>query len=177
VKRFSALLPIVALLLGGCQKADTVKKPVAADLPALTGRVVDRANILSAPLEQLLAAKHETLERRTSDQFVVVTLASLKGKPIEDWGLRLGNGWGLGQKNKNNGVLLIVAPNERKVRIQVGFGLESTLTNQRCAEIIDRSILPQFQQGRLEAGITSGVDAVIDRLERPSSLEPARKAA
>ena len=177
MKQFSALLLIVACLLGGCQKADAVRKPVDADLPPFTGRVVDRADVISTPVEQSLTAKLESLEQKTSDQFVVVTLESLRGKPIEDWGRQLGNGWGIGQKNKNNGALLIVAPKERKVRIQVGFGLESTLTNQQCAEIIDRNILPLFRQGQLEAGIKSGVDEIVDRLEGQSSMAPIRKAA
>lgn len=168
---------MAACLLGGCQRAEPVPKPVDGNLPPLTGRVVDRANIISAPVEQSLTAKLASLEQQTSDQFVVVTLETLHGKAIEDWGLRLGRGWGIGQKNNNNGILLIVAPKERRVRIEVGFGLESTLTNQRCAEIIDRNILPSFRQGQLEAGIQSGVDAVVNRLESPSTLEPVRKAA
>ena len=177
MKQLSAVLLMVALLIGGCHKAEAVPKPVDGSLPSLTGRVVDRANIISAPVEQSLTAKLASLEQRTTDQFVVVTMASLRGKPIEDWGLRLGRGWGIGQKRKNNGVLLIVAPSERKVRIEVGLGLESTLTNQRCAEIIDRNIVPLFRQGQMEAGIKSGVDEVVERLEGRSAMAPIRKAA
>jgi uncharacterized protein len=176
VKQLSALLLIVAFLIGGGQGAEAARRPVDGNLPPLTGRVVDRANIVSAEVEQSLTTKLASLERQTTDQLVVVTLENLRGKPIEDWGRRLGNGWGIGQKNKNNGVLLIVAPNERKVRIEVGLGLESTLSNQRSAEIIDRKILPLFRQGRLEVGIVTGVDSVIDVLEHAAAPRQ-RKAA
>lgn len=175
MKQLSALLLIAAFLIGGCQRAEAARRPFDGNLPPLTGRVVDRANIISTEVERSLTAKLASLERQTTDQLVVVTLENLSGKPIEDWGRQLGNGWGIGQKNKNNGVLLIVAPNEHKVRIEVGLGLQSRLSNQRSAEIIDRKILPLFRQGRLEAGIVTGVDSVIDVLEHAAA--PRRKKA
>src|SRR4051812_39115728 len=101
----------------------------AQTYPQLTGRVVDQAGVIpadeKAQLEQLLAAH----EAKTSNQVVVATVASLEGQSIEDYGVGLGRAWGIGQKGKNNGVILLVAPNERKVRIEVGYGLEGELTD------------------------------------------------
>src|SRR4029079_2511486 len=99
------------------------------DFPQLTGRVVDEANILDTATEIDIEPKLEELEKKTSTQFVVVTLRSLRGRTIEEYGYQLGRAWGIGQKNTNNGVLLIVAPNERKARIEVGYGLEGTMTD------------------------------------------------
>jgi uncharacterized protein len=120
--------------------------------PALTGRVVDDANLLDSADKQALTNDLKALEDKTSDQVVVVTVPSLQGYAIEDYGLRLGNHWGI-----NNGVLLIVAPNERKVRIEVARGLEATLTNALSKIIIDNAILPHFRVGDFGGGIKDGV--------------------
>jgi uncharacterized protein len=104
------------------------------------------------------------LERRTSDQLVIVTAPSLGGRTIEQYGLALGNSWHIGQRGKDNGVLLIVAPTERKVRIEVGYGLEPILTNARAAQIIHESILPRFVEGNMPAGIEAGNRAIIATL-------------
>jgi uncharacterized protein len=101
----------------------------------------------------------------------VVTVPSLHGRRIEDFGLRLGNSWGVGQAGKNNGVLLIVAPNERKVRIEVGLGLEPVLTNRRASGIIEDRILPNFRSGRMEQGIVAGVDGILAVLDQGSVAE------
>jgi hypothetical protein len=98
-------------------------------LPKLSGRVVDQANLLDQATRVMLTDKLAHLEAKTTDQLVVVTLNSLHGTSIEDFGLQLGRHWQIGQRDKNNGVLLIVAPNEHKVPIEVGYGLEDTLTN------------------------------------------------
>jgi uncharacterized protein len=129
-------------------------------LPALTGRVVDQAGILSPGVEKALASLSSELERRTTDQLVIVTLPNLDGRPIEDVGLALGRGWGIGQKEKDNGVLLVVAPNERKVRIEVGYGLERILPDERAAEIIQRDLLPRFRQSEFDQGILAGAEAI-----------------
>ena len=104
------------------------------------------------------------LEAKTTDQFVVVTLKSLQGTSIEDYGYRLGRHWQIGQKDKNNGVLLIVAPNERKVRIEVGYGLEGTLTDAISQLIIQNSILPRFKAGDFPGGIKRGVEDIVQVL-------------
>ena len=132
------------------------------DFPALTGRVVDEANILDAAAKIDLDTKLEELETKTTTQFVIVTLKSLRGRTIEDYGYQLGRHWGIGQKGTNNGVLLIVAPNERKVRIEVGYGLEGTLTDAITSVIIQSKILPRFRVNDYQGGIRAGADAIID---------------
>ena len=127
------------------------------DFPALTGRVVDNANILSPADEQALIETLKQLEDKSSDQLVVVTLPSLQGYPIEDFGYQLGRHWGIGTKELNNGALLIVAPHERKVRIEVGYGLEPILTDALSRVIIDNAILPRFRGGDFPGGIKDGV--------------------
>src|ERR1700736_726173 len=108
--------------------------------PALTGRVVDEAGLLDAAARTALTESLAALEQKTTDQLVVVTLKSLQGTSIEDYGYQLGRRWQIGQKDKNNGVLLIVAPNERKVRIEVGYGLEGTLTDAVSRLLIANAI-------------------------------------
>lgn len=134
------------------------------DFPQLTGRVVDEANILDAATKIDIETKLEDLETKTSTQFVVVTLNSLRGRTIEDYGYQLGRAWGIGQKGTNNGVLLIVAPNERKVRIEIGYGLEGTLTDAITSVIVQGSILPRFRTSDYQGGIQKGVDAVLQVL-------------
>lgn len=133
--------------------------PAVADprFPSLTGRVVDGASLLSAADEQELTKELQQLEDKSSDQLVVVTLPSLHGYSIEDFGYRLGRHWGIGTAELNNGVLLIVAPSERKVRIEVGYGLEPVLTDALSRVIIDNAILPRFRAGDLVGGIKNGV--------------------
>jgi len=129
--------------------------------PALTGRVVDQAGLLSAADRAALTDSLAALEAKTTDQLVVVTLTSLQGRPIEDYGYQLGRYWKIGQKDKNNGALLIVAPNEHAVRIEVGYGLEGTLTDAVSRYIIETSILPRFKAGDFASGIKRGVDDII----------------
>jgi len=136
----------------------------ALHFPALTGRVVDAAGILSEPARQNLEQTLADFEKRSTDQVVVVTLHSLEGVSIEDYGYQLGRFWGIGQKEKNNGVLLIVAPTERKVRIEVGYGLEGTLTDAAASEIVQGIILPDFRAGHMEQGIVNGAKAIVEAL-------------
>ncbi len=151
-----------------------------SSLPALTGRVVDDAEILSPRVEAELVSQLEQLERRTSDQLIVVTVPDLKGEAIEVLGLRLGNGWGIGQKDVNNGVLLIVAPADRKVRIEVGFGLEGLLTDERAGDIIQNRLIPAFREGNYEQGVLAGVTEISRVLlsdPRRPRKRPLKKAA
>ena len=144
--------------------------------PALSGRVVDEARILMPDTEAEITAKLATLEAETGDQFVVVTLDSLQDYEIEDYGYRLGRHWGIGQSENDSGVLLIVAPNERKVRIEVGYGLEPTLTDALSNQIIQNDILPPFREGGYARGIEAGVDAVIAQLKLDAEEARARAA-
>ena len=128
--------------------------------PQLTGRVVDDADLLSAADIAELDTGLKALEDKSSDQVVVVTLPSLQGFTIEDFGYQLGRHWGIGTKEKDNGVLLIVAPNERKVRIEVGRGLEPLLTDAMSNVIINGAILPRFRSGDYAGGIKEGVKGI-----------------
>jgi uncharacterized protein len=136
----------------------------ALTFPTLTGRVVDQANILDGTTRNALTQKLADLETKTTTQVVVVTLPSLQGTTIEDFGYQLGRSWGIGQKGFNNGALLIVAPNERKVRIEVGCGLEGTLTDAISKLIIENAILPRFRAGDFPGGISRGVDDLVQVL-------------
>jgi len=131
------------------------------DFPQLTGRVVDQAGILSPSTREGLTEMLAQFEQATGKQVVVVTLRSLQGYPIEDFGYQLGRKWGIGQKGKNTGALLIVAPNERKVRIEVGYGLEETLTDAASRIIIEREILPNFRNGDFNGGVVAGTAAIV----------------
>jgi uncharacterized protein len=132
--------------------------------PPLTGRVVDEANILDSAARSALTQLSSDLETKSTDQLVIVTLSSLRGTSIEDYGYQLGRAWQIGQKDKNNGVLLIVAPNERKVRIEVGYGLEGTLTDALTSFIIQNAILPRFKAGDFPGGIKRGADDIVSVL-------------
>jgi len=136
----------------------------AYSFPPLTGRVVDQAGLLSPAAEAEITALLEAHERMTGNQVVVATLNSLEGEAIEEYGVALGRHWGIGQKEKDNGVLLLVAPNERRMRIEVGYGLEGTLTDAISSVIIDRRLRPAFRAGDYEGGIRAGVDGILDVL-------------
>jgi uncharacterized protein len=133
----------------------------AIEFPRLTGRVVDNAGMLESVTERALSEQLAAHEQATTNQVVVVTLPDLQGYTIEEFGYQLGRHWSIGQKDKNNGVLLLVAPSERAVRIEVGYGLEGELTDALASRIIHGVILPQFKRGRFENGITEGVTAII----------------
>jgi uncharacterized protein len=138
-----------------------VSAAYALTFPQLTGRVVDDAGILDPATKATLERKLADFESKTTGQLVVVTVKSLQGTSIEDYGYQLGRSWGIGQKEKNSGALLIVAPNERKVRIEVGYGLEGNLTDAVSKLIIENAILPRFKTGDFGGGITRGVDDII----------------
>ena len=163
------LLCLVAALLVSFPAAAQTK----IDFPALTGRVVDQADLLDPATEQALTEKLAALEASSTDQLVVVTVNSLQDQEIEDYGYQLGRAWGIGQKENDNGALLIVAPNERKVRVEVGYGLEPILTDAFSSQVIRDDVLPSFRDGDYQAGVVKGVDALIAQL----SLDPAEAQA
>ena len=142
----------------------------AIDFPQLSGRVVDEANVLRAAAETRLTSMLRAHEDMTTNQIVVATVPSLQGNDIRDFGYQLGRHWAIGQADKNNGVLLLVAPNDRKVAIEVGYGLEGVLTDATAKLIIENKILPRFRSDDLPGGIRNGVAAIIAVLEnRPLS--------
>ncbi|WP_244642545.1 YgcG family protein [Phyllobacterium sp. 628] len=146
----------------------------AAELPALTGRVVDGANVIDAASREAITQKLAAFEAKSSDQVVVVTIPSLDGEAIEPYSNRLYRAWALGQKQENNGVLLVVAPNDRKVRIEVGYGLEGTLTDLLSKLIIENAIIPGFRSGDYSGGISRGVDDILKVLSGDSAELEAR---
>lgn len=173
-------LPALLLLAAGCdagagnpsQKATTANlmsapaaQAPAPALPALTGRIVDQANILSAAAETEIGSRLEALEAKTRDQLVVLTVPSLDTESIEAYALRVANGWGIGDEKLDNGVLLIVAPNDRRTRIAVGIGLEGLLTNEKAKVIVDESLVPNFAKRRYDEGVKAGVAGIIQILE------------
>jgi uncharacterized protein len=168
-------LPLAALVATlGLALLPASAEPI---FPALTGRVVDGAGLLSPEDRQALTAELEALEDKNSDQLVVVTLPSLQGYTIEDYGYRLGRHWGIGTAKLDNGVLLIVAPNERKVRIEVGYGLEPILTDALTKIIIENGILPRFRAGDFPGGIKDGVHDIALALTGDAAELEARARA
>jgi uncharacterized protein len=133
----------------------------ALDFPALTGRVVDQAGVMSAESIADVAAKSKDLEEKSGAQLAVATVSSLQGSDIETYANELFRYWKLGQSDKNNGVLLLVAPSEHKVRIEVGYGLEGTLTDALSSTIISGAIIPRFKDNDFSTGIDRGVDGII----------------
>lgn len=139
----------------------------APQFPPLTGRVVDDAHMLSPQAEQKLDADLARLEAQTGHQMVVATIPDLQGYDIADYGYQLGRTWGIGRKGQDDGVLFIVAPNERKVRIEVGYGLEPVLTDALSSVILQTKVLPKFRAGQMEQGVLDGAEAVIQQLSLP----------
>ncbi len=162
-----ALLALAALLLPNAAWAQT--------FPQLTGRVVDGANVIPADERARLDQKLAALEAQSHRQVVVVTLPDLQGYDISDYGYQLGRHWGIGSKDKNDGALLIVAPKERRVRIEVGYGLEPVLTDGLSSLIVQQQIVPRFKAGDMAGGIEAGTDAIIQQLTLPE--DEARKIA
>jgi uncharacterized protein len=168
MKALRNLFILLAMLLGA-------SPALAQQFPALSGRVVDTANILSDGEESQLTTKLANLEMQSGRQLVVATVPDLGGYPIEDYGYKLGRAWQIGEKSKNNGALLIVAPNDRKLRVEVGYGLEPILTDGLSSVIINTLIVPRFKQQDYAGGINAGVDEMITQLKLPPD-EAAKRA-
>ncbi|OLF55547.1 TPM domain-containing protein [Pseudomonas chlororaphis] len=142
--------------------------------PALSGRVVDNAQMIEPAVRQQLTQELASHEQASGEQVVVVTVPDLQGTSIEDFGYQLGRYWGIGQKDKNNGALLIVARDDRKLRIEVGYGLEDRLTDAQSSVIINQVITPAFKTGNFSKGISDGVSAMLlvlggNPLDEPSA--------
>lgn len=133
----------------------------ALDVPFLAGRVNDHAGLLSPETRTILEDQLAAHEAATSNQVVVLTLPSLEGESLEDYSVRVATTWKLGQKEKDNGVLLLISKGDRKMRIEVGYGLEGVLTDALSSQIIRNEITPAFKQGDFDGGISSGVDAIL----------------
>lgn len=145
-----------------CWSVHSLAEP---QFPVLTGRVVDQAGLLSQSEKSALVSTLASHEQRTGNQIVIVILRSLEGYDIADYGYQLGRYWRIGEADRDNGALLIVAPNERKVRIEVGYGLEGTLTDAHSHQIIQQQILPRFKSGDFAGGIRQGITAIVATTE------------
>lgn len=153
------------------------------DVPPLTGRVVDRAQVMPAEVAAQLSTELEAHEANTGNQVAVLILPSLEGEPLESYSHRVATTWALGRKGTDNGVLVLVALRERKIRIEVGYGLEGTLTDLRASRIIRQDMVPRFRAGDVPGGVAAGVRRVLETIEghpsdettpdRPAALPPA----
>jgi uncharacterized protein len=136
-----------------------------ADVPYLTGRVVDNAEILKPATRERITALSKAHEDKTTDQVVVLTIPTLGGESVEEYANRVFTAWKLGQKGKDNGVLVVVAPQDRKMRIEVGYGLEGTLPDVAASRIIRNVMTPAFRANNFDDGIADGVAAIVAQLE------------
>jgi len=150
------LLPIVLLI-------STIL--FGADVPYLTGRITDNAQLLSPEVNRSLSDSLQAHEKRTGNQIAVLTIATLDGESIEDYAVRVFESWKLGRKGKDNGVLIVVVPNDRRMRIEVGYGLEGTLTDAMAGRIVQNVMTPKFRNGDFDGGIADGAGAVMEVLE------------
>lgn len=151
--------------------------PAAAQtFPKFTNLVVDQANLLPPDTEAGLVARLAALQKDTGRQLVVATIPDLQGYTIEDYGYRLGRSWGVGDSKADDGAILIVAPAERKVRIEVGYGLTPYLTDTLSSVIINTRILPAFKAGDYPGGIVAGTDALVEQLRLPEAQARDRVA-
>ncbi|PVX28042.1 TPM domain-containing protein [Sphingomonas pokkalii] len=167
VLRFLVLL--VALLAGA---TSALADPT---FPKLTGRVVDDAHLLSPEQVAQLTQLSRDIQQASSRQFYIATIPDLQGYDIADYGYQLGRTWGLGQKGADNGIILIVAPSERRVTIQVGYGLEPIMTDALSSQIINGIIVPRFKAGDMAGGIVAGAQAIAEQMKQP--LEAAEQKA
>ena len=169
---FTLVLTLFAPNLSAAEQNASAKEATSQILdkkapafPALTGRVVDQAGVLSQGVKEELETALAAHEANTTNQVVVVTLESLDGIAIEEYSLELARHWGIGQKGKDNGVVLVVAPNDKQVRIEVGYGLEGVLTDALCGVIINRYVIPEFKKGDIQNGINIGIQKIIALLD------------
>ncbi len=167
MRRLAGLIAFLALCWAGAALC-------APQFPQLTGPVVDDAHVLTPQVQADLTARLQALQSATSRQLVVVTLPSLNGYAIDDYGYQLGRAWGIGQKGINNGALFIIVPSEHQVRIEAGYGLEGILTDALSSVILQRAVLPKFRAGDVQGGIVDGTDEIIAQLQADPSAAEAK---
>ena len=164
---FALALTLALALLAGPAFAEP-------KFPPLTGRVVDSAHVLDAATVSAITERSQALETSTGRQLVVATVPSLEGLDVQEYGYQLGRAWKIGEAGKNTGVVLVVAPSDRKVGIEVGYGLEPVLTDALSSVILQQKVLPKFRSGDLNGGVLDGANAIADQLALPD--EEARQA-
>ena len=165
------LIVLLCLLLATLTGGTAIAQPQFPERG--TAPVVDLANVIDPAAEAELSAKLDAFEQANQRQFVVATIPSLDGYEISDYGYQLGRHWGLGDAENNDGIILLVAPNERKVRIEVGYGLEAVIPDGLAYDVIEREILPRFRQGDMSGGIVAGADAIMRHIELPPEQQQA----
>jgi uncharacterized protein len=163
-------LSILFLVLASLARVDLAS---CAEIPYLTGRVNDYAQVLSGEAKELLSEKLREHEDRTTNQVVVLTLPSLQGENIEDYSNQVFNEWGLGQEGQDNGILIVVVPDERQMRIEVGYGLEGSVPDITAGRVIREIMTPRFRDGDFDGGISEGALAIINILEGEELPAPA----
>jgi uncharacterized protein len=172
-------IPLLAFLVAGAAFAQAGWETTSeglAPIPALTARVTDETRTLSAPERQALEAKLADWEARSTNQLVVLLVPSTKPEPIEAYSIRVAEAWKIGRKGQDNGALFIVAKDDRKMRIEVGYGLEGVLTDATSRRIIAETVAPLFRQNRFAEGIVAGVDRIIEVVGTGQPL-PAQRTA
>jgi uncharacterized protein len=173
--RHALALILVFILTGACSRVEPA--PDAKPALELTGRVVDAADLLDPDTEQRLTEKLTMAQTTYGPQMVVVTTPTLKGKGIADYSLDLARSWGIGDKQRNDGLMLLIAPHERLARIEVGYGLEGSFSDEFAGQILRENILPRFKSGDFDTGIEAGVDRMIDKMKavptKPVNDNPA----
>jgi uncharacterized protein len=166
--RYAAVVALAALLVAPSVRAADIT------IPYLTGRVVDEANILSQGARDRITAAVKAHEQATTNQIVVLTVPTIGSTSVEEYAVKVFESWKLGQKGKDNGILVVVVPQDRKMRIEVGYGLEGPLPDGAAGGIIRTWMTPAFKAGNYDKGIEDGVAAIIARLEdRPVGRTPA----
>jgi uncharacterized protein len=165
----------MAVLIAACSRVE----PAAQDTPALklTGPVVDAANMLDAETEKRLTKKLGLAQRKYGPQMVVVTTPTLNGKEIATYSIGLARAWGIGDKRRNDGLMFLIAPNERQARIEVGRGIEASFSDAFSGEVMRQTIIPNMAKGNLAAGVEAGVDRMIEKMKAvptiPANDNPA----
>ncbi|WP_338426111.1 TPM domain-containing protein [Sphingopyxis kveilinensis] len=174
-----AIAPLRSLAAAALSGLLLLAAPVAAQtFPKLAGNpVVDQADIIPAAQEAALNTQLLDLEKRTGHQLVVATVSDLEGRDVADYGYRLGREWGIGDAERDDGVVFLVAPNERRMHIAVGLGLEPVLTDAMSGRIIRDTITPRFKDGDYPGGIQAGVNAIAEQIELPPEEAAARAQA
>jgi uncharacterized protein len=165
--------PGILLLMVGCALLFSSASVYGQKVPFLGGRVNDDANILSSSTITGLNRQLKAFEDSTSNQVVVLTINTLGDENLEEYSVNVAQTWKLGQKGKDNGVLLLVVKDDRKIRIEVGYGLEGTLTDALCSVIIQREILPKFRNGDYDGGVEAGITSILGAINGTFTAEKA----
>lgn len=160
-RRFRSVWPAPVFLLALALISALPLHAAFLKVPSLTGRVNDYASMISPSAKEEIDQKLAAFEAEESTQIAILTVPSLQGEPIEEFAIRVADAWKIGQKGKDNGILLVVSKGDRKIRIDVGYGLEGRLTDLQSGRIIDEIVRPAFARGDFDSGFTGAVDALI----------------